>query len=169
MRNLLLAGLLLASNAHSAPSVPDIPIIHVWTVEPTIRVCPDAPGGLARWKRAAANTKRYGARWADVVESDCAPDTPVQTGDVFITHLRSADEDQAGETRMAYVMPGVAVGAIVAVRPHAAGTWTPEHELLHAQGLDHHTMTGHVLHRSLDRGGWRYDGVRAALRRAWSE
>lgn len=150
------------------PSVADIPIQHVWAAPPVLVVCAGAPGGLERWERAAARTARHGAQWHGVVPSAC--DGLPATGEVWVVPMDAAgllDEETAGLT-MVQAPRGLAAWALTGVRQDAILSWAPEHELLHAQGLAHHTMTEHVMSRDLESGGWGWDGVRRALRDAWS-
>lgn len=162
-RLLLIAALLLGPNAN-AGSVPDIPVAHFWERPPDLVICAHAPGGYGRWRRAKAFTERKGAQWGEMSYSTCDDVTAQNT--VYVGAPVPGMMD-AGLTIT--LGADMATRAFVMVQPRVVGTWTPEHELFHAQGLDHHTMTNHVLNRSLQMGGWRSDGIRSALRRAWGE
>lgn len=163
----MLALVLACGAIQYEPSVPDIPINHVWRAPPVLVVCAGVPGGMGRWEQAAKRTARHGAQWHGVVPSACE-DLPA-AGEVWIVPMDAAgllDEDTAGLT-MVHAPRGVAEWGMVGVRNDAILSWAPEHELLHAQGLAHHTMTEHVMNRDIQSGGWGWDGVRAAMREAW--
>lgn len=133
-------------------------------------VCPGAPGGFGYWRRQQKATERHGAKWAGIEASQCNKEDMVD-GNVYVAELPvEGYPDEAGVT-FSSVNPytGIARAALVAIKPEAINTQAAVHELLHAQGLDHHTMTNHVLNRAADRGGWRWDGVRRALREAWGD
>jgi len=164
----MLALVLACAAIQYEPSVPDIPILHVWTAPPLLVICPGVSGGFGRWEQAAKPTARHGARWHGVVPSACEG-LPAR-GEVWVVPM-GADllgANTAGLTLL-HVDRGVAAWGMTGVSGDAALSWAPEHELLHAQGLDHHTMTEHVMNRDIQSGGWGWDGVRAALRAAWAE
>lgn len=147
--------------------MPDIPIEHVWRDPPLLVICPGAAGGLERWQDAAKRTARHGAKWHGVVPSVC-DDLPAP-GEVWVVPMDSEilGKNGAGLT-MVRAPFGVAKWGLLGVGNDSATSWAPEHELLHAQGLGHHTMTEHVMNRDIESGGWGWDGVRRALRDAWS-
>lgn len=155
------------------PSVPYIPLDHWWSKAPAVRVCPDKWYQFDRWERAVDRTEKHGAKWSGITHDPC---TVYNRGDVYImskdryfreegvepdaslfglTHCRKLQyNSQAINCRISYGDKGV----------EGPG---PEHELLHAQGLEHHTMTNHVMSEYAEIGGWRWDGIRSALRRLW--
>lgn len=150
-----------------SPAVPNIPLIHLWQAPPLLVVCAGAPGGLDRWEKAAARVEAHGGQWAGVVPSAC--NGLPEHGEVWVVPMSHAviGYDAAGVT----IIPsngGIADRGITGVVDEVVDSWAPEHELLHVQGLDHHTMTRHILSVSLDTGGRSWDGVRAALRLAWA-
>lgn len=161
--------LLIACGAITyTPSVPDIPIMHRWIDPPLLVVCPGVAGGYERWANAARRTERHGAQWHGVVPGACGGmPGPGEVWAVPVEEVLTGDDGILGITLVESTR-GVAQWGITGVRQEAALLWTVEHELLHVQGLDHHTMTEHVMNRDVESGGWDWDGVRRALRDAWS-
>lgn len=133
-----------------------------------VYVCPGAPGGLKRWEKAVAVTAKHGARWAGVAAHTCEADAIV-TGAIYVATLGDSPEyeDDVGHTQPIFVEYPVIDAAVIAVKPWAAATHAPEHELLHAAGLGHHTMTESILNGVLSRGSWDWSGVEEAFGRAW--
>lgn len=132
---------------------------------PVLLVCPDAQVSVERVREAVAWTEGEGARWGGVVPDAC--DIAPQYGEVQIRYL-PPEVGVAGLTVINHSY-GLAVSGILGVvDDYATGSWVLEHELLHAQGLEHHSMTEHVMHRSVEGGGWRTDGIRDALTRSWA-
>ena len=173
MKTLILFGMFTFLTPKKPKPKPAIPIMHHWIGPPSVVVCPNSPVSLKRVKQAMDWTAKRGARWSGLSEGAC--ETRPESNEIYVMLLPEDDPNFRGAAGVTmsevYILVGVpvAASAIVAISPKAdPDEWVMEHELLHAQGVDHHTMTESVMCRSTLCGGWDDTGIPEALDLVWS-
>lgn len=135
-----------------------------WPERPTVRIsdiCLDNFELIDHVERAYSELQKLGAGLGPLVKGGMS--TAVKGEIVISPRSQWFDPSHAGETRK--IVSG-ATGFIewaVCYLPSDAAYLVVLHELLHALGFEHVSMTGHALASSVDRIGDSLDGVAEAL------